>query len=69
MTDEHAPAGEVMDDALRVDIRQMLDELGNPPLVERIFPNGWESAPHEGLVSLHALCLRTFAARSREPTS
>lgn len=67
MGEQRASADEVMDEALRVDIRQMLAELGDPPLVTRIFPNGWEKAPHDGLVNLHRLCLRTFASRSTQP--
>lgn len=57
-------ANEIADEAIKADIRQMLDELGNPPLVDRIYPNGWESEPSDRLRSLHALCLRTFAARA-----
>ena len=49
--------------ALITEIAAMLDELGNPALVERIYPNGWRNADRMGLVSLYELCRRTFAKR------
>lgn len=49
--------------ALTNEIATMLDELGNPALVERIYPNGWRNADRMGLVSLYELCRRTFVKR------
>lgn len=49
--------------ALSAEIADMLDELDNPPLVERIFPNGWRLASDEKLADLYDLCVRTYAAR------
>jgi len=57
-------ADEVMLSALKADISAMLEELGNPPLVARIFPNGWENEQIPKLRDLHALFLRTFSSRT-----
>lgn len=66
---ERASATQIADQAIKGDIRRMLDELGHPPLVDRIFPNGWEKESSDKLQSLHALCLRTFDAREQEVSS
>jgi hypothetical protein len=58
-------AGEFIRTALRVEIAAMLDELGQPPLVARIFPKGWQNADREGLTSLYELCRRTFIQREK----
>lgn len=50
--------------ALTAEIATMLDDLGNPALVERIFPKGWRNADDAGLANLFDLCLRTFATRA-----
>ena len=64
---ERASAEQIAAEAIKADIRQMLGELGNPPLVDQIFPNGWEKESSDKLRSLHALCLRTYAAREVLP--
>lgn len=56
-------------EALADKIAEMLDDLGNPPLVDRIFPNGWRNADDAGLASLYDLCVRTYAARARGETA
>lgn len=56
---------EVMDAALNQSIRDMLHELGHPPLVMAIFPNGWEDAPRGKRIELHQLCIRTFKKREQ----
>lgn len=57
----------VIDAALNRSIAEMLAELGDPPLVGRLFPQGWSDAPRERRINLHALCISTF--RSREARS
>ena len=52
--------------ALKARIAAMLDELGHPPLVERIFPQGWRNANDDALGQLFDLCLRTFKTRDGE---
>lgn len=51
--------------ALVAAIEPMLEELGNPPLVDRIYPSGWRRADERGLRNLFDLCVRTFAKRER----
>lgn len=60
-------AQEIMERALDADIKRMLDDLGNPPLVARIFPGGWEGAPFDKRRELHDLCIRTYRAKSKKP--
>lgn len=59
------PRAEFVRQALLTEIDSMLVELGNPPLIERIFPNGWQNAPTDKLEQLYDLCLRTYASRSK----
>lgn len=66
---ERQNATVVIDEALNKEIREMLEELGHPPLVARIFPKGWENEPREKRLSLHALCIRTFSARAQPTTA
>lgn len=51
--------------ALTARIAVMLEELGNPELVDRIYPAGWRNADSKGLAQLYELCRRTFAQRGR----
>lgn len=62
---EHLPRKQFVRAEMIGEIATMLDELGNPPLIERIFPKGWRTADDDGLAHLFDLCLRTFAARAR----
>lgn len=52
--------------ALEREVEEMLEELGAPPLVERIFPKGWRNADDAGLAQLYDLCIRTYQERERE---
>ncbi len=60
------PRTEFVRGALTDEIEGMLEELGQPPLVDRIFPNGWRNAPDDKLKSLYDLCIRTFATRAQQ---
>jgi hypothetical protein len=51
-------------EALVAEIATMLNDLGNPPLVDRIFPNGWRNASDEKLGQIYDLCVRTYAVRA-----
>lgn len=63
---ERRNAEQVMSDALDQDIASMILDLGNPPLIERIFPNGWRSDSFQKRKEFHALCLRTYVDRDRK---
>ena len=54
-------ADQVIDDALNADISELLELLGHPPLVKKIFPNGWEGRALSDRKAFHGLCLRTIA--------
>jgi hypothetical protein len=49
--------------ALEAEIENMLDELGHPPLVERIFPNGWRTADDDQIGPFFDLCRRSLSAK------
>ena len=57
------PREEMLCRALKDEIRLMLTELGNPQLVDVIFPDGWENTSYEKLCQLYDLCLRTHTQR------
>lgn len=61
-------ADEFIRSALVVKISEMLTELQHPPLVDKIFPLGWQKADRTGLINLYELCRRTFAKRERTDT-
>lgn len=58
-------AKEFIRHALIVGIEAMLVELDNPPLVDRIFPNGWRNGSNDDLTNLYDLCVRTFIEREK----
>lgn len=60
---ERARRAEFVRGALIAEIASMLDELGNPTLVDHIFPKGWRLADDAGLAILYDLCIRTFKTR------
>lgn len=62
---EHQSREQLIRSTLEAEIATMLDELGNPPLVQDIFPNGWRNANDQKLKELYDLCLRTFSAREK----
>lgn len=59
------PVDDFIREALTARIAAMLEDLGNPPLVGRVFPKGWRNADRAGLISLYELCRRTFARREK----
>jgi hypothetical protein len=63
--DEPLSRAEFLRASLTVEIERMLTDLGNPPLVDRIFPNGWRNANDQGLQSLYDLCVRTYQSRAK----
>lgn len=58
-------ANDFMVSALKAEIETMLEELGQPELVGRIFPKGWRNADRRGLIDLYELCRRTFNKRGQ----
>lgn len=58
-------ANEIADDAIRADVANMLEELGNPPLVQTIYANGWQRATSDQLRVFHELCIRSIKARGK----
>lgn len=63
MTEDRLFAKDFIRNALVAEIGKMLVELGNPPMVDRIFPKGWRQADQGGLMNLYDLCVRTFRKR------
>lgn len=60
------PSAEVfIRESLKAEIVLMLEELGEPPLVQRIFPNGWANGTKDDLINLYELCRRTYDARAK----
>ncbi len=59
-------AAEFVARCLCSEIERMLAELGNPPLITRIFPHGWRNEPESRLRGLYELCRRTYDARAKE---
>jgi hypothetical protein len=51
--------------ALMQEITLMLQELGNPELVNRIYPNGWQNNNEAQLRVLYDLCWKTFRKREK----
>lgn len=45
-------------------VAEMLADLGDPPLIERIYPKGWRGISDEKLGDLYDLCIRTYRARA-----
>jgi hypothetical protein len=67
--DKGAPipnADEFIREALTSRIAVMLDDLGQPPLITRIFPKGWRNEDRSSLIALYELCRRTFAKRETD---
>ena len=62
---EAQPRAEFVREAMVGKIDAMLADLGNQPLVDRIFPNGWRNADDRGIANLYDLCVRTYAARAK----
>jgi hypothetical protein len=61
---ERLPRAAFIRQALQAEVAAMLAELEHPPLVERLFPEGWRKADDQGLAQLYDLCLRTIATRA-----
>ncbi len=58
------PLEQLTQSTLRSSVETMLRDLGDPPLVDRIYPDGWRR--ERDLRQLYELCLRTYAQRERD---